>query len=367
MFNYSISNIEDIKKYTKKDVKKIFLIVGNTSYKKLNIDKKIEEIFNDKNYFIYKKKNYFPTFEELIDIKKKLDEYNPDLIIAIGGGSVLDYAKISAVINFEKNLKLKIINNSLNLSKNYRLLAIPTTAGSGAEVTENAVIYIDDIKYSVEGPNVKPDDYLLIPDFISLASKKIKASAGFDAISQSMESIMSLKSNSISLKHATDSLKISMSNYLNYINNPSLENDFNMCIAANLSGKAISISKTTAPHAISYPFTSLYGINHGHAVALNLSKFLKFNFLNIKNASQNFDLNSRFNIIFEITKTKNINELTNYINFLAEKTDMELNFKKLGINIQKEINKILEGVNDMRLKNNPVKIFKKDITKIILD
>ena len=120
MFNYSLSNIEDIKKYTKKDVKKIFLIVGNTSYKKLNIDKKIEEIFNDKNYFIYKKKNYFPTFEELIDIKKKLDEYNPDLIIAIGGGSVLDYAKISAVINFEKNLKLKIINHSLNLSKNYR-------------------------------------------------------------------------------------------------------------------------------------------------------------------------------------------------------------------------------------------------------
>ena len=52
MFNYSLSNIEDIKKYTKKDVKKIFLIVGNTSYKKLNIDKKIEEIFNDKSYFI---------------------------------------------------------------------------------------------------------------------------------------------------------------------------------------------------------------------------------------------------------------------------------------------------------------------------
>ena len=61
----------------------------------------------------------------------------------------------------------------------------------------------------------------------------------------------------------------------------------------------------------------------------------------------------------KLTKTKNINELTNYINFLAEKTEMELNFEKLGINIQKEINKILEGVNDMRLKNNPVKIFKR--------
>jgi len=52
MFNYSLSNIEDIKKYTKKDVKKIFLIVGNNSYKKININKKIEKIFNDKNYFI---------------------------------------------------------------------------------------------------------------------------------------------------------------------------------------------------------------------------------------------------------------------------------------------------------------------------
>ena len=97
---------------------------------------------------------------------------------------------------------------------------------------------------------------------------------------------------------------------------------------------------------------------------MNLSKFLKFNFLNIKHATQNFDLNSRFNIIFELTKTKNINELTNYINF-CEKPEMELNFEKLGINIQKEINKILEGVNDMRLKNNPVKIFKR--YKIILD
>ena len=52
-----------------------------------------------------------------------------------------------------------------------------------------------------------------------------------------------------------------------------------MCLAANLSGKAISISKTIAPHAVSYPFTSYYGISHGHAVSLTLEKFLKFNFV----------------------------------------------------------------------------------------
>ena len=88
---------------------------------------------------------------------------------------------------------------------------------------------------------------------------------------------MSLKSNSTSLKYASESLKISISNYLNYIKNPSLENDFKMCIAANLSGKAASISKLQ-PH-------TLYLIHLHHymeliisRVALNLSKFLKFNF-----------------------------------------------------------------------------------------
>ena len=64
-----------------------------------------------------------------------------------------------------------------------------------------------------------------------------------------------------------------------------------MCIAANLSGEAISISKTTAPHALSYPFTSYFGIPHGHAVSLTLNKFLKFNFKNLKSSVSSFDLN----------------------------------------------------------------------------
>ena len=63
-----------------------------------------------------------------------------------------------------------------------------------------------------------------------------------------------------------------------------------MSIAANLSGKAISISKTTAPHALSYPFTSYFGIPHGHAVSLTLNDFLKFNYEHLKYSVSNFDL-----------------------------------------------------------------------------
>ena len=77
------------------------------------------------------------------------------------------------------------------------------------------------------------------------------------------------------------SLKFSLANYIDHIKNPSLENTFKMCLAANFSGKAISISKTTAPHALSYPFTSYFGINHGHAVSLTFNDFLKFSVIKL--------------------------------------------------------------------------------------
>ena len=116
-----------------------------------------------------------------------------------------------------------------------------------------------------------------------------------------------------------------------------------MCIAANLSGEAISISKTTAPHALSYPFTSYFGIPHGHAVSLTLNKFLKFNFKNLKSSVSSFDLNKRYDVIFKIAKVANINEMDLFLKKLKSSTGLESNFKKLGISIQKDYRKILLG------------------------
>ena len=84
---------------------------------------------------------------------------------------------------------------------------------SGAEVTNSAVIYFRNKKYSLESEKIKPNFYLLIPKYLKLLDKNIKASSGFDAISQSIESIFSLKSSSKSLSYAKQSLKIS----INYI------------------------------------------------------------------------------------------------------------------------------------------------------
>ena len=153
--------------------------------------------------------------------------------------------------------------------------------------------------------------------------------------------------------------------FSNYLDKPSYENTSAMCLAANLSGEAISISKTTAPHAVSYPFTALYNVSHGHAVSLTLNKFLKFNYKNLASAKCDFDLNSRFKLLFDLTKTNNFNTFDQYLENLKDSAKLENNFEKLGIDIKKNYTKIISSVSSKRLANNPIDLNLEDLKKII--
>ena len=368
MHNFLISSKKDLIDFLRnKNFEKIFILAGKKSFIKSGAKKILNSCLKKKIIKSYFKNSPYPEFFELKKIIHYIKEFSPDLIVAIGGGSVLDYAKIANIIGTTKNLDKKIINYNYPIKKKIaKLLAIPTTAGSGAEVTTSSVIYINKIKYSLENDLIKPDYFFLIPELIINASRKIKSSAGFDAIAQAVESLISKKSNSSSIKFAKKSLNISVKYYLDYLKKPNLENTSAMCIAANLAGKAISISKTTAPHAVSYPFTSLYNISHGHAVSLTLEKFLKFNFINYKKAKCDFDLNLRYKNIFSIFGVKNINELENLIIKMKNEAKLESDFKKLNINLNLNIGKVLDGINLLRLKNNPIDLNKNDIKTILL-
>ena len=215
MISSFISAKKDISKFILKNkIHKVFILSGRKSYFKSGAKRFIDSIFK-KNISIFLKESYFPEIKELKIIIKEINKFKPDLIIAIGGGSVIDYAKIANVFNFSDNLKKSITSSNLKIKKkNSILIAIPTTAGSGAEVTPSAVIYLNKIKYSVEHNLVKPDFYFLIPDLIHGSSKKLKSSSGFDAISQSIESIISTKSNIKSLAYAKKSLEYSLKYFI---------------------------------------------------------------------------------------------------------------------------------------------------------
>jgi len=364
-----VNSAEDIKRFVNdKSFKKIFVLCGKKSFVTSGAENLFKKIITDKEIKLFYKKSELPILEELVEIINDIKNFKPDLILAVGGGAVIDYAKISNVVDVRNDLADLIVNYSYPFKKKFTKLAvIPTTAGSGAEVTSNAVIYVDGIKHSFESELLIPDNFFLVPEFLISAPNKIKASAGFDAIAQSLESLVSKKSNDQSVEYASKSLRVSINSFISFVNNPNMKNATEMSIAANLAGKAISISKTTAPHAVSYPFTSLFNISHGHAVSLFFEKFFKFNYENLEKSEVSFVLKKRFDLIFNLFDVPNIESFNSKISSIKNQSKLSDNMKLLNIDLDKNIDNIIAGVNLLRLGNNPVKIDGKDITNIILD
>jgi alcohol dehydrogenase class IV len=362
-----INSTDDLKKFLNdKSFKKIFVLCGKKSFLTSGAENLFKKIIINKEIKLFYKKKELPILEELIEIINDIKNFKPDLILAVGGGAVIDYAKIANVVDVREDLADLIVNYSYPFKKKYtKLTVIPTTAGSGAEVTSNAVIYVDGIKHSFESELLIPDNFFLIPEFLISAPNKIKASAGFDAIAQALESLVSKKSNDQSVEYASKSLRVSVNSFISFVNNPNMKNATEMSIAANLAGKAISISKTTAPHAASYPFTSLFDISHGHAVSLFFERFFKFNYDNLDKSETSFDLKKRFDLIFNLFDVQNINDFNSKISLIKNQAKLEDNLIKLDINIQQSSENIFKGINLLRLGNNPVKINGKDILNII--
>ena len=362
-----VNSTQDIKKFINdKSFKKIFVLCGKKSFVISGADELFKQIVSDKEIKLFYKKSELPILEELIEIINNIKNFKPDLILAVGGGAVMDYAKIANVVDVREDLADLIVNYSYPFQKKYTKLAvIPTTAGSGAEVTSNAVIYVKGIKHSFESELLIPDNFFLIPEFLISAPNKIKASAGFDAIAQALESLVSRKSNDQSVDFASKSLRVSVNSFISFVNDPNMKNATEMSIAANLAGKAISISKTTAPHAASYPFTSLFNISHGHAVSLFFENFFKFNYDNLIKSETSFDLKKRFDLIFKLFDVSNINDFNSKISLIKKKANLEDDLTKLDINIKQSSEDIIKGINLLRLGNNPVKIDGKDIYNII--
>ena len=129
--------------------KKVFILTGKNIFKKKNTQILINKLFKKKKIKIFKKKNFLPDILELKKIIKDLKFFEPDLFVAIGGGGVIDYAKIANSIVHIKKLDT-ILTRKIKFKKYAKLIAIPTTTGSGAEITPGAVLYKNKIKHNLK-------------------------------------------------------------------------------------------------------------------------------------------------------------------------------------------------------------------------
>jgi alcohol dehydrogenase class IV len=219
-----------------------------------------------------------PTLEDLEGAVEVLRQAEPDLVVAVGGGSVLDLAKAARGLVAVEDVRAAVVGGAGDPDRELPVLvAVPTTAGTGSEATHFSAVYVDGVKYSVGHPSFRPEHVLLDPGLSASMSPRLTAETGLDALAQAMESMWSIRSTDASRADARRALELAWRHLECAVRAPSPEDRQAMCTAAHLAGRAIDVSKTTASHALSYSITVRHGVAHGHAVALTLGALLEFN------------------------------------------------------------------------------------------
>lgn len=338
--------------------KKIFLVTGKSSYEKSGAKKLISNSFNNSSIVKFNEFDVNPDISQLKLGYEIALKFQPDAVVAIGGGSVIDAAKVIHTMHSYKLSDKKIFNlndSELPTNKNaIPIIAIPTTAGTGSESTHFAVLYDGEKKFSIAISQMLPNIVYLDSNLCLSNSPYQNACSGFDALAQAIESYWSKNSNFISRFFAMHSIRLILSNFDKAVtdNNGNKESLLRMLRASNYAGKAINITKTTGPHAISYGITKRIGLPHGHAVALTLGAFFMLH-------NRIFDQHKvglkRFKEIDKFICAKTKKQSSTFLYDLMYKFNMEYDVNKLSLDEQM-VDELIKGINLERLSNHPIEI-----------
>ena len=224
-----------------------------------------------------------PAEPSYMAVQKLVDQFKAsgaDLIVACGGGSVMDAAKLASVLVTDEYGVKELLDEPGRAKKCVPIILIPTTAGTGAEVTPNAIVAVPEkeLKVGIVNENMIADYVILDARMIKNLPRKIAAATGVDALAHCIECFTSNKANPFSDLYALEGLDLILNNIEKACDDPEAMAEKNrMQIAAFYAGVAIACSGTTAVHALSSPWGGKYHIAHGVSNAILLAPVMRFN------------------------------------------------------------------------------------------
>jgi len=225
-----------------------------------------------------------PDLRDVDEQSHRLRAHAPDMLIALGGGSSMDTAKGLA--------RLLAQPEGRSLAAHFRhgqgfedrpalpVTAVPTTSGTGAEVTPFGTIWDFELakKYSITGDDLYSDCAILDPQLTLGLPEEVTISSGLDAVSHALESAWNKSASPITLAYCAKSLQLSLEALPLLKHEPeSLEARGRMMQASLLAGMAISQTRTALAHSISYPLTTAFDLPHGFACSFTLPALMRFN------------------------------------------------------------------------------------------
>jgi len=353
------------------NTKKVFLVTGKKSFSHTGLREKLNDLLSNCVVTQFNEYSNNPKKEEAEHGARLFVESHSEVIIAIGGGSAIDVGKAINVIQAHNNEYTDIFLGKQDaFNRGVPLIAVPTTGGTGSEATHFAVVYIGGNKYSIAGNTVLPDYFILDPSLTVTMPAYLTACTGFDALCQSIESFLAAKATDKSRQYAMSAMKNLVANIALAVNAPTDHVRSEMMLAANLSGKAINISKTTAPHAMSYGITSKYGVPHGHAVALTLSQFVKYLAMydETKDVRYKGGVTEKNSLLAELFLCFDVVSIDKFVvkwKDLMQVCGLSVSLREVGIDSAEDITSLVNMVNLDRLSNFPVSITNEEIVKLL--
>ncbi len=346
-----LENYTDIDKvFEQEGVQKPFLCCGKSFQKT-----KAFEYIKNFNPVIFDHIRPNPRFEDMVTAAELFKSENCDFMIAAGGGSPMDSAKmirLMATNDISRCLSEPMKNNDI------KALFIPTTAGTGSEATKSSVFYINDVdKTSIANYDFIPD-YIIFDDslLITLPDYQRKCTC-LDALCHAIESFWNVKANDESRSYAKKAIELFLQAKDSYMKNEQWGNR-QMLMASFYGGKAINITGTTAGHAMCYNITMNCNTAHGHSVACGLSEIWAYmlehnEYVNDKRGRE-YVLNN-FSLLDEMMGGNALETFNGLIK--------EFNLEQPAVN-ENMIKDFVAKVNVQRLGNNPTKLNAQDVEQI---
>lgn len=222
-----------------------------------------------------------PSIENINQVfERQVAPHSPDALIAVGGGSVLDAAKLFAVMLTNSMPVRDMLGIDKVPKAGVPLILVPTTSGTGSEVTPNAIVTLPDeaLKVGVVSRHLLPTLVLLDPLLTLPLPKAITAATGMDAFTHALESYISTKANPVSDGFALEAMRlIAGSIERAYAQPDSVQARGDMLLGSMYGGLALTAAGTAAVHALAYPLGGQFHVTHGVANAMLLPHVMAFN------------------------------------------------------------------------------------------
>lgn len=401
------------------DINRAFIVADPGMVKFGFVDKVYDQLAareNEVKTSLYGTVRPDPMLGQTIEIAQQMAQFEPDTVIAIGGGSALDATKIARYIyeysldqepgfldSYEKvsevfkELQQKFVDIRKRIvkfhhAKKTRMFAIPTTSGTGSEVTPYAVITDDNthVKYPLTDYELTPQVAIVDPEFVMTVPKRTVALSGLDSLSHALESYVSVMASDFTRPWSMQAIKLVFENleasYKYDPKHPTLEGEKareNMHYAATLAGMAFANAFLGINHSIAHKTGGEFGLPHGLAISIAMQHVIKFNGASgrvkrtpfpryeVYRAQKDYADIARALGLKGNSDAELVDALCNKINDLMKKLDVEPKLSANGVTkeqFEKALDKMVDRVYDDQCTTaNPRQPYLKEIRQLLID